>query len=303
MAALLINPRYALFLWKLGLRSLHDFMSIEDGVLVGGHRHRDVRQLTLDQQQVFLKKEYVIPWKDVFINWLHGFGLVTKAGREWRLLHQLRELGFFAPEPIAYGERQGKAFLLLRALPMAVDLPRFLKQNPNQNNRRRILEQLADTLARFHNAGFVHADLYAKHVFIGTESSDIGFVDYQRTRFYPRGVPSASRWRDLASLSASLHASAVSSKDRLRFFSRYCRQCCPYRIRDDRWTAIKQIQRRELQLNRRNKMRKMHHLTDVAALSPSEMPIVSYYRVRMDATEWLPSLRVVQPHESPGEGT
>ncbi len=302
MAALLINPRYALFLWKWGLRSFHDFMGIEDGILVGGHRQRDVRQLTLDQLQVFLKKEYVSPWKDALTNWWSGFGWVSKARREWQLLIRLRELGFFAPEPMAMGERKGQAFLMLRALPMAVDLPRFLAAATPGLARRKVLEQLADTLARFHNAGFLHADLYAKHVFIGTQSSDVAFVDFQRSRYSPRGTRLAERMRDLASLSASLHEAAVTPRERMAFYARYWRSTAVRRQRQEQWAALRAIRQREAQLLKRNKIRKMRQATIPPALEGDAMPAVSYWRVSVDATAWLPSLRVVQPHESSGEG-
>src|SRR5206468_12172712 len=78
-------------------------------------------------------------------------------------------------------------------------------------------------LASLHEAGFAHGDLYANHVLVDPETDAIDLVDWQRA---PRQgkLSLSSRWRDLATLAATLPAERAPTRDRLACLSAYLRQ-------------------------------------------------------------------------------
>jgi heptose I phosphotransferase len=219
------HPGARAFLREQGLLQPEHFL--ERGTfIVGGHPDRDVARVTLgtgpDPWICYLKRERRVSWLVRLLNFLAGFGLVSRSLREAQTLDALERDGLPAPRWLAVGEDDaGQAFLLVRAIPGAIDLATFLRQY-NGAFRRNIACQLGITLARFHNAGFAHGDLYAKHVLIDPETETIQFVDFQRT---PRcGMLSTQQCcRDLAALDATLDNSLASARDRLACLRAYLR--------------------------------------------------------------------------------
>src|SRR5947209_4920976 len=147
MATLLVNPHYALHLWKQGLRGVEDYLTNVDGVAVGRHTHRVARRVPLGPFTGYLKCEHRVLWKDRLASWWAGFGWSSKSRREWLVLQRLRACGLGCPEPLAVGERSGQAFLLTRGLPDAVDLPTYLAFRPPPASRRLVLRGIGQAIA------------------------------------------------------------------------------------------------------------------------------------------------------------
>jgi hypothetical protein len=132
------------------------------------------------------------------------------------------------------GPWERASFLLMRQTP-GESLERWLPahvpardQEADPAGRRRRLDRLAEFVARFHRAGFVHRDLYLSHVFIetggGGADDSFALIDLQRV-FRPRWR--ARRWavKDLAAMHFSTPADRVGVMERLRFLCRYARRC------------------------------------------------------------------------------
>lgn len=270
MGNLLINPRYALHLWHQGLRAVPDFLRYAEGSIVGGHPTRDVAYVQFASLRGFLKRQYTLPWKDQLASWWAGFGWVSKSLREWRVLQELRAHGIGCPEPIATGESVAGAFLLVRALPDAVDLPTFLAQRLDANSRQDLFRRVGQAVAHLHGAGFSHPDLYAKHLFLHTQDGSVAFIDFQRTRRH-RSLPWYARARDLAALDASLSHVLVSSRERLVCLQAYLERTTKATSRVLLRQLANAIALRSRHLLRRRKIRAMQQATSLIATEPTQV--------------------------------
>ncbi len=222
-----INQDYREFLCRQGFTEFGQVQALP-AVIVCGHPDRHVTQVTLgsgaEAIRAFLKREHRVPWKDRCANARAGFGFVSKSYREALLLTSLQRAGISCPEVIAAGEdRQGHAFLLLRELTGARELRLFLQDQraAPRSERRRFARQLGMALARMHDTGFDHPDLYSKHVLVQADGA-VCFLDWQRSRRWQR-VNWRRRCRDLAALDATLSEDLATARERLVCLRAYLR--------------------------------------------------------------------------------
>ena len=145
---------------------------------------------------------------------------------EWIRMQALADCGIGTAEPVAFGEEIAwvweRRSAVLTAQTPGESLERWVAQRPTRVPRR-LLETLARFVARLHERGFVHRDLYLSHVFIDeSDPRDPVFrlIDLQRV-FRPRWR--RTRWivKDLAALNYSTPRSVASSADRLRWLQVY----------------------------------------------------------------------------------
>ncbi len=180
-----VNPRYRELLQQEGLIEAGDFLDVR-AVIVSGHPDRNVAQLTLGDGPApatfYLKREERVSWVVRLTNALAGFGFTSLSLREACLLRALPHAGIDGPEWVAVGEdRSGRAFLLLRSVSGAVELRSALAEDRDVHNRRQLARVLGAALAKVHDAGYDHPDLYAKHVLVDPASLDLVFLDWQRS--------------------------------------------------------------------------------------------------------------------------
>lgn len=294
MGMLHIHPDFAHLLRHHDLRTFGDFFYYGDGEPIGAHPTRSVVKIRLGGLTAYLKRENRRPWKEYLGSWWAGFGWVSKSRREWRVLRALQAIGIGCPEAIAVGEEGGRAFLLIRALPAVQDLQSYLTEGYGADwvVRRQLARYLGEAVARLHEAGFTHPDVYAKHVFVDVDDQAISFIDFQRTRFR-RWIRWASRWRDLAALNASLSEGLVSTRDRLACLSAYLRYTGRAEGRARR-LALHAIARRTRHLLERRKIRAMHR-----AQASAVGVRVEYQRIVIH-DDPLRTQKVVPASSSPG---
>jgi len=88
---------------------------------------------------------------------------------------------------------------------------------------------LADLVARFHECGYVHRDLYLSHIFyaascesLRAESvpASLRLIDLQRLS-KPTGYAKRLIVKDLAALNFSAPSKVISNQDRIRWIKRY----------------------------------------------------------------------------------
>jgi tRNA A-37 threonylcarbamoyl transferase component Bud32 len=218
-AYLRVNPRYRQLLDCQGLNSPRAFLSLP-AVIISGHPDRNVARVTLgagaNAIHAYLKREHRVRWKQRLANFWRGFGLISVSHREALTLRRLRRAGIGCPEWIADGaDGKGRAFLVVEALGGSKDLRRFLADSKGaKSDRRRFARHLAKMLAKLHNAGFSHPDLYAKHILIHPSDGRISFLDWQRSRQHHH-VSLEEGWRDLAALDATLTDDLATARERL----------------------------------------------------------------------------------------
>jgi tRNA A-37 threonylcarbamoyl transferase component Bud32 len=225
---LVINSRYA---ERFRRSSLTDPVAILQipALIVSGHPDRNVASVSLkfenEEIHAFLKREHIVRLKERLLNAFAGFGFVSKSHREAVILRRAQEAGIGCPEWIAYGQTpDGQAFLLIAALEPCIDLRTWMTELSDSPRRTRELARLLGRkLAHLHDAGFVHPDLYVKHVLVHADSKELFFLDWQRSQHYP-AVSWNRRFHDLAALHATLSENVTSPKVRLACLSAYTRE-------------------------------------------------------------------------------
>lgn len=227
MAWVEILPRYRELFRRRGWNSATSFLDWS-GILVNLHRQRQVEWVKLDdnaeQGRFFLKKQHAVSWRERSRNAWHGFGWSATAVREARLLQSLRRAGIGCPDVVAFGEENRRAFLLLQDESGMTELRTILQDLVSTADRQRLACALGRELARIHDAGFDHPDLFAKHILVAghEDAFRISVLDWQRSRRRPR-VSWRLRCRDLAALDATLHDALASDGLRLRCLRAYRR--------------------------------------------------------------------------------
>ncbi len=213
-----VAPRSRACLRRNGLTEFRHFLDLS-AVVVSGHPGRNVARAALTDGaltiNVFLKREYRIPWTVRLGGWAAGFGFVSRSLRKARALEALGREGVGCPEWLAAGEDgRGRAFLLVRETSGATDLRTWLGRETGSGARLRLARTLGAALARMHAAGFTHPDLYSKHVLVGSDGDLVHFLDWQRTR-RRLVVDARRRARDLAALHATLADDLARPRERL----------------------------------------------------------------------------------------
>ena len=266
---LIIDPRLA----ACGLRDFDSLFHHPQAQKVRSHPLRDVTLLNLGGWRVYVKRQHRIPGKDYLASWWAGFGFVDRSQREWRALLALRRHGIPCPEPLAVGAAKGRAFVAVRELEDAVDLPAFLAQHGQDTAAcLHLAESLGQVLARLHATGLTHPDIFAKHVFVHLRTLAVSLIDWQRTSRRRRLLPS-QRWRDLAALDASLGEQVVSMGMRTRLLAAYLRTAGATHAWKD---AVAGIRRYSVYLQGKRKVQAMRHPW---RLLPGQQQI-EYLRIR-----------------------
>jgi heptose I phosphotransferase len=281
MAFIEINPRYREFLEEHGLARVEQFLALP-GAIFCGHPDRNIARVRIGvgpaALSAFLKREHTVTWGTRLTNAWAGFGLVSRSLREARLLSALYRAGVTAPDWIAAGEEDGRAFLLVRELPGVLELRSFLQSAEGQapQARRRLARELGAALAHMHEAGFEQPDLYSKHVLVDGGTGRVAVVDWPRGR--QRDYVSWSlRCRDLAALHATLADELAPLRDRLACLHAYLHAASlpsatlreRQALRPLRAAALREIAARARRLKRHRHIRELRQTT-----TPAEPPSV-----------------------------
>jgi heptose I phosphotransferase len=222
------HPDYRDLLQSAGLTDFERVMQCRDGELVGQHARRDVTRLEIIHESrrccLFLKRERSASWKDLFSGLVCGWGWTTKARWEWQAIRRLQAAGFGCAEPVAFGQRglfSPRGFLALAEIPDAVVLTEALA-GASARDRRELIAALAREVARLHDAGFDHPDLYSKHVWVSRQAEGwrVFLLDFQRTR-RRWFVGWKRRLNDLAALNSTLDPNQATLAERMRFLRIY----------------------------------------------------------------------------------
>jgi len=156
---------------------------------------------------------------------LSGQARQSTARIEWLRMQWLAKAGIEAVKPVALGEEMAgpwerRSAVVTAALP-GESLESHVRRFPERASRE-LIRSLASFVARFHQAGFIHRDLYLSHIFCKTADGRPRFCLIDLTRVcrprWRRG-----RWivKELASLNYSTPPAAATAADRLRFLRDY----------------------------------------------------------------------------------
>ena len=207
------------------------------GKTVTAHARRSARKVELGGKGYYLKLVGAAGPKQVAEALLALKWPMSKCRREWIFAKALAGVGVAAAPLAAFGEaRLGiwplKSFLIAGEIPGSEPLDEFLARaaGADGGDARRMLRalarELAGVIARMHNAGLYHRDLYAKHIFVRPEGGGfaINIIDLQRMA---RGGGLKRAVKDLACLNVTIGWRIGGAAERLRFLAEYSRQRWP----------------------------------------------------------------------------
>ncbi len=209
-----------------GLRDPKDVIGKWGADVPPAHRRSAVKELRLAEGRFFLKiYAYSGIWR------LRTVFIVARAGREYRNLLRMAEIGFHVPRPVAWGQARtlgfvSESFLMTRAVEDAVELKAMIDDRgalPPPRERRRLIDEFARTLRRAHEERFFVHTLRFKNLLLAREGGghklyviDVPFAGIWRWRLFPR----AGRVRDLAVLMKGARQ-LLSRTERMRFARAY----------------------------------------------------------------------------------
>jgi hypothetical protein len=213
-----------------GVTSPRDVIAKWGGTVPPADQRSAVTELRLPEGHFFLKVyAYSGAWR------LRTLFITSRAGREYRNIIRLAELGFRVAPPVAWGQARtlglvSGSFVMTRAIEDAVPVWTFIHQAaaapfpfPGRTERLRLIGEFAALLRRAHDQGFFIHTLRSKNVLVTCSGGryemhliDVPFAGIWRWRLLPR----AGRVRDLASL-MKWSRLLLSKTERIRFARAY----------------------------------------------------------------------------------
>ncbi|MCP4668007.1 MAG: hypothetical protein GY849_16785 [Deltaproteobacteria bacterium] len=220
------------FLRSLDLNCLDDFIQLR-GQVVDRNRKSRVHRISLGSpaRTCYLKlhRGYVKR------SWRSLFRPRILVERELANLMHYARAGFDALEPVAWGrrlrKRGGESFLLVAELEGYRSLQEWLSNRglaSDSSGRRSLRESVARMLARMHQAGLAHIDLFSWHIFLKPQGDAFLAlpIDLERSRIKGPWPWSSRRIlekqaHDLAVLHLTVPWPQVGYRERMRFFLHY----------------------------------------------------------------------------------
>lgn len=156
-------------------------------------------------------------------------GAFSMAGLEWTWMNRFAADGIPCVEPVAYGEQLSGSKELRSAILTAAVPGESLEcwtgrwSEADRATISILIPPLAALIARLHERGYIHRDLYLSHIFYDASAfpeTCLHLIDLQRVIRPRRG---RRRWivKDLASLNFSAPRGLVLRTERLRWLTRY----------------------------------------------------------------------------------
>ncbi len=226
----------------LPLLESHDLTTFKALMSHPGHavakcaiKERNTVRLDLEtesgEKKSFFLKRYAPPTvRDGLKAYLRLKRPVPGAGQEWHAMWTFMQLGLPGPVPVAWGQDGGPSLVLSEGVSHVMRLSEWAERNFGKGSHRntqaipakhRIIEEVANIVARMHSKGLHHQDLYLCHFLCGSEQDGLPLtlIDLQRVKRHRR---LSRRWqvKDLAQLHFS-SAQYITRQDMWRFWKVY----------------------------------------------------------------------------------
>lgn len=223
-----------------------------------GHRSRTRLSITDDagqKHELYMKRYGPDPLVARLRRWFtYGWGC-SAGGIEVENIRAARRAGVGTMREVIFGEEPNKpgpprSYLVVTAVPGDA-LERCFRQFQQDHaaDVEAFTRDLADLVRRLHDAGYVHRDLYASHVFLDclADRVQLHLIDLARM-FRPRWR--AFRWRakDLAQLKHSMPGDWIDN-----YWDAFMRQYIQQRGQRLWWRYSRAIDRKVASMRRRTK--------------------------------------------------
>jgi hypothetical protein len=162
-------------------------------------------------------------------NWIAQRAAKSCGRTDFETSLELDRLGINTPKIIAFGEQKGllfekRSFFIAENIPDADAIERklppcFYVPQTDKFKQKKIIEDAAVFIRKFHETGFRHRDLYFSHIFYDG-AGRFFLIDLSRV-FRPLFLKQYYLVKDIAQLFYSAPAKFFSNTDRLRFYFAY----------------------------------------------------------------------------------
>ena len=182
---------------------------------------------TISNEQVFIKFFNVRGIRDQL------FFRKSRACRAMEGNRILFEKGFRSPDIIAAGDLKkvffkGGSFLITKWIEDSLDMYMHIKAffEPKISERliekRNFIKIVGQLIGKMHKAGIFHGDLRPGNILVKVLHGDFHFyfIDNERTRYFPEGIPLRLREKNLVQINMMIKPQ-ITFADRLRFFEAY----------------------------------------------------------------------------------
>jgi tRNA A-37 threonylcarbamoyl transferase component Bud32 len=183
------------------------------------------------EKRAFFLKRYTLPKiRERLKTYLSLKRPAPGAGQEWHAMWTFMQRGLTGPVPVAWGQDGKNSLVLSEGVSHVMKLSewaeRYLGEGSGINpqvlsSKRKIIEEVANIVARMHIEGLYHQDLYLCHFLCGSEQNGIPLtlIDLQRVKQH-RMLPRKWQVKDLAQLHFS-SAQYLTRRDIRRFWKVY----------------------------------------------------------------------------------
>lgn len=158
----------------------------------------------------------------------------TRAKKAWINGNILSEHGFLTPRLYVLGEKGSRFFpsgnfLVSEFLTDVSASFVFLRDrfrppltSRELDRKRAFLRALGHLIGRMHGKGIFHGDLRPGNILVEDQEGNprFYFIDNERNRYFPRGIPDRYRLKNLVQINMIVYP-PVTFTDRLRFFQGY----------------------------------------------------------------------------------
>ena len=211
-----VNRAFLLLLESNGLATFKALMSHPGhAVAKCAIKERNTVRLDLEtesgEKRSFFLKRYAPPTiRDRLKAYLRLKRPAPGARQEWHAMWTFLQLGLPGPVPVAWGQDGGPSLVLSEGVSHVMRLSEWAERNFGEGSCRnpqaipakhKIIEEVANVVARMHSAGLHHQDLYLCHFLCGSEQDGLPLtlIDLQRVE---RSRRLSWRWqvKDLAQL-------------------------------------------------------------------------------------------------------
>ena len=198
-------------------------------------KKRNTVRLDLDtesgEKKSFFLKRYAPPTiRDRLKAYLRLKRSAPGARQEWHAMWIFMQVGLPGPVPVAWGQEDETSLVLSEGVSHVMKLSewaeRYLGEGSDINpqvlsSKRKIIEEVANIVARMHIEGLYHQDLYLCHFLCGSEQEGLPLtlIDLQRVERHRR-LPRRRQVKDLAQLHFS-SVQYITSQDIGRFWKTY----------------------------------------------------------------------------------
>jgi heptose I phosphotransferase len=191
-----------------------------------GERQTSRIELVLggDRRAFYLKRHGRPHWKEWLKPLLRLTWPVLGAIPEWKAIAHFENAGIPTMVGVACGWQGGRSFLLTESLEGYIRADHWMEQADDRLQRKSLVTQVAEMVARMHASGLHHQDLYLCHLLLKWGTGDPGgcdarLIDLGRVRKHRR-LPLRWRIKDLAQLYYS-SCRLASTIEMMRFWRSY----------------------------------------------------------------------------------